>query len=59
MCRRDISERVLNHTDNSTNAVYDRYEFQPERLNAVNRCVTSREAEARETGGSVILLHKR
>jgi integrase len=33
---RDISERVLNHTDNSINSVYDRYEFQPERLNAVN-----------------------
>jgi len=27
---RDISERVLNHTDSSINSVYDRYEFQPE-----------------------------
>jgi integrase len=33
---RDISERVLNHTDHSINSVYDRYEFQPQRLNAVN-----------------------
>jgi integrase len=33
---RDISERVLNHTDSSINSVYDRYEFQPERLHAVN-----------------------
>jgi integrase len=34
---RDIAERVLNHTDNTINSVYDRYDFQVERLDAVNR----------------------
>ena len=46
---RDISERVLNHTDNSINSVYDRYEFQPERLNAVN-LVASHLAKLRRAG---------